>query len=529
MTVPTQVNVEPQVLRALRGLKGRGTLGDVVAAAGLPRDAVEGALKDLLESRRGHLDVSESGELVYGFEPSLIRRDAVPLLQRIRGRVGAFLTKAFKAWIVVTFVVYFALFVALVIAAIVAMMSRGDDRRGGGMGRRRGGSGGHFPLGNFWLWYYIWTPRWRLGRPYYGRRWEKTLHRDDRAPFYKKVFAFVFGPDRPRPTRTQLDRSTLQLIRARKGVLTSAELVQHTALPLPEAEEEMGRLLGSYAGEPKVTEEGDLVYAFPELMVSAHGRVAAREPSPAWMRMEYPVELTGNDKKTDTLIAGMGIFNLVAGATAPWFIFPQLGIGGTPALIGLVVIPVVFSLLFLSAPLLRRYTIGRENRARLGRNVRRAVLSLVYGEALGSGASVTLELAYEHARAKLGTDVDRALVEQALHQLASEFDADVLSRSDGALGFRFPAARRQFLASEAVRTRLRLEEQRLGPTVFSSGDSASEAEARERANFDRQLASQETDLGGYLISPTSVAFEDDFELVAFDEEIRRAQTGGGIR
>jgi len=495
----------------------------VVSATGLPRDTVEGELKELLESRRGHLDVSESGELVYGFEPSLIRRDAVPLLRRLRSGIGGFLSKAFKAWIVVTFVVYFALFVALVIAAIVAMMSRGDDRRGGG-GRRRGGSVGHFPLGNFWLWYYIWTPRWRLGRPYYGRRWERTLHKDDRAPFYKKVFAFVFGPDRPQPTRAQLDRSTLQLIRARKGVLTSAELVQHTALPLPEADEEMGRLLGSYAGEPKVTGEGDLVYAFPELMVSAHGRVAAREPAPAWMRMEYPVELTGNEKKTDAIIAGMGIFNLVAGATAPWFIFPQLGIGGMPAFIGLVVIPVIFSLLFLGAPVVRRFSIKRENRARLHRNVRRAVLSLAYGEALGEGASVTVEAAHQHARAKLGADIDRALVEEALHQVASEFDADVLSRPDGELGFRFPGARRQFLASETVRSSLRLEDQTLGPTVFSSGDSASEADARDRANFDRELTPVDADLSGYLASPTSVGFEDDFELVAFDEELSRTQS-----
>jgi len=486
---------------------------------------VEGALKELLESRRGHLDVSESGELVYGFEPSLIRRDAVPLLQRLKGGIGGFLAKAFKAWIVVTFVVYFALFVALVVAAIVAMLSRGDDRRGGGGGRGRGGSRGHFPLGNFWLWYYIWTPRWRLGRPYYGRRWEQTLHKDDRAPFYKKVFAFVFGPDRPQPTQTQLDRSTLRLIRARRGVLTSAELVQHTALPLPQADEEMGRLLGAYAGEPSVSGDGEVVYAFPELMVSAHGRVKASEPAPAWMRMEYPVELTGNDKKTDALIGGMGLFNLVAGATAPWFIFPQLGISGMPAFIGLVLVPVIFSVLFLGAPVVRRFTTRRENKARLQRNVRRAVLSLAYGEALGKGASVTIEAAYQHTQAKLGVDIDRALVEAAVHQLAAEFDADVLSRPDGALGFRFPGARRQFLASESVRTSLRLEEQTLGATIFSSGDSTSEADARELANFDRQLSPEDADLSGYLASPTSVGFEDDYEVVAFDEEMRRANAG----
>ena len=51
----------PEVLKALRSLKGRGTLGDVVSGVGLPRDQVEDTLKSLLESHQGHLEVSESG------------------------------------------------------------------------------------------------------------------------------------------------------------------------------------------------------------------------------------------------------------------------------------------------------------------------------------------------------------------------------------------------------------------------------------------------------------------------------------
>ena len=218
----------------------------------------------------------------------------------------------------------------------------------------------------------------------------------------------------------------------------------------------------------------------------------------------------------------MGAFNLVAGATAPWFIFPQLGIGGLPAFIGLVLIPVIFSVLFLAAPVVRRLSVRRENSARQKRNVRRAVLSLAYGEALGKGDSVTVDAAYAHVRDKLGAErIERSHVEEALHELASEFDADVLSRPDGALGFRFPAARRQFLASEAVRRDLRLEEQTLGSTVYSTADTTAGADARDLANFDRQLAAQDADLSGYLSSPGRVGFEADYEVVAFDEELQR--------
>ena len=525
--VPAQEDVQEDVLDAVRSLGGTGTVGDVVASSGRPRDEVESALRSLLETRRGHLDVSDSGELVYRFDPKLIRRDAEPLTTRFRRSVSRFLKGAFKAWIVSMLVVYFAVFVALVVAALVAMASRGDNRRGGWGRPGRGPPIGRFPIGDFWLWYYIWTPRWRLGRPYYGRRWERTLPKEERVPFYKKVFAFVFGPDRPEPTRKQLDRSTLRLIRARSGVVSPAELVQHTALPLHEAEEEMGRLTGAYAGEPHVTPDGELVYAFPELMVSAHGSVRATEPKPAWLRMEHPLELTGNEKKTDALIAGMGGFNLLAGATAPWFIFPQLGIGGLPAFVGLVVIPVIFSLVFLGIPMARRLGVRRENRKRQKRNARRAILGLVYEEALTDGDSVTVDQALAHATAKLGADsVRREDVEEAMHALSAEFDADVIAREDGAIGYRFPAIRKQFLASEASRRTLRLDSQRLGPTVYSTEDTTSEANARDLESFDRELAGATPDLAGYLPSPGRIDFEDDYELVAFDEELERLRASG---
>ncbi len=521
----------PDVLKALRSLGGRGTLGDVVSSVGLPLDQVEDILKSLLESHQGHLEVSESGELVYLFDRKLIRRDRVPTLQRLRSAAKKILTSAFKGWIVAMLVVYFVVFVVLVILALVAMSRGGNRRSGGSFGRSAGRHSGHFHFPSFWLWYYIWTPRWRLGSPYYGRRWEATLEKDARPPFYKKVFAFVFGPDRPEPTRKQLDRGTLRLIRARKGALTTAELVEHTAMALPDAEEEMGRLLGSYAGEPTVSRDGELVYTFPELMTSAHGAVKAREPNPAWMRMEYPLELTGNEKKHDAVIVGMNGFTLVAAATAPAFIIPQVSsyypslawLGGTAGFWGLVIIPVVFSVLFFSIPLLRVLGVRRENRAREARNVRRQVLGLVYREALAGGGAVTVEAATAHVQARMkDRTVDPGAVEAALHQLAAEFDADVSAgeSGEGSLRFSFPAIRKQFLASETVRRRLKLEEGKIGKVVYSSADSAEEASERDQAAFDRELAAN-VDLTAYLPSPDRAGFEDEFEIVAFEEELKR--------
>ena len=116
------------LVAALRKSKGTATLGDVVAATGLPSNDVESGLKSLLETHQGHLAVSESGELLYQFDRKLIEREHIPAAERIRTALWSGFQKAFKVGISVVLVVYFVIFVALVIAALFANK---DDRRGG--------------------------------------------------------------------------------------------------------------------------------------------------------------------------------------------------------------------------------------------------------------------------------------------------------------------------------------------------------------------------------------------------------------
>lgn len=497
---------ERSVRQALRGLRGRATVGDVVEATGLARDEAESTLKGLLAAYQGHMEVGEHGDLVYRFDPALIRRDHVSAWVRLWEGAKAWLTKAFKVWIMLMLVVYFVVFVVLVIAAFVAIMSRGNDDRGWGGGGRRG-RGGHFHIP---IWWWFWGPRYGRHRHYYGTRYVK---KGDKVPFYRKVFAFVFGPDRPQLTQAQRDRSLIRLIRARRGVLTSTELVQHAGTPLPEAEDEMARLMGAYDGDVHVSDEGVIFYSFPELMVSAHGPVTAREPAPAWRRLERPLELTGNAKKDDMLVAGLNGFNLVAAALAPGFIFPALQIGGPLAWTGLVGVPLVFSALFFGIPLVRRVRLRRENARRERRNVRRLLEGAVFEGALLE-RSVSPREAYEAVRQGLGRDPGEALVRDELNALAAEFEADVMAAEDGTLRFRFPRIRTAFLAAARARKRLALETRTVGDIVYSSADDEARAGERELAEFDKELA-------GYVAAPRRVEYFDEMDLAAFDQELAK--------
>lgn len=236
------------------------------------------------------------------------------------------------------------------------------------------------------------------------------------------------------------DRKTLRLIRCREGVLSLAELVEHTGLPLPEARREMARLAQDYGGEPHPSWDGHVVWAFPELMSSAHGRFAAPEPKPAWVRAEDPVE--------KARVSALGWFGRL--------------------LHGL------------------RHSIRHRFRDR--RTLRRYALGHVVQTALAGKGVVSLEGTVRYLRRRVGTRrVSRAAVEGALRQLADEFDAPV-TEIGGDLFFGFRNVKRQFLASRVVRRRICLGSTASGRVVYDSSDSPAAAAERELELFDAELA-----------------------------------------
>jgi hypothetical protein len=112
-------------------------------------------------------------------------------------------------------------------------------------------------------------------------------------------------------------------------------------------------------------------------------------------------------------------------------------------------------------------------------------------------------------------------VGRALEELALELDADVAPNDAGGLQYTFGALPRQLLAAERVRRTLELEKRELGEIVFSTSDTTETAGARELRLFDETLAGP-ADLGRHRAATDAVAYEHDFDLVAFDEELKRS-------
>jgi len=372
------------VARALLVLGGRGTLGDVVLATGLPCAVAQRSLEALMAREQVHVTVAESAVVTYRLEE---RRRAV----------------------------------------------RGVIRR--------------------------WNPLTTI-----AQRWPSA-------------------PD-GHPGR-EFDQKTLRLIRARGGVISVAEYVEHTGLPSPDADRDLRRLATLYGGEAHPSLDGHTVYAFPQLVVSAHGRFSVREPRPAWVRARDPMRSMAKRGRRPTIrlaLSAVGFVSSVAGAAfvvlGSDLVGPGVVLGTLAAAIGA----------WVSGREVYRVLKGtRRFRFEDQATVRRYALGYVFETALKGKGVVSLDRTRDHLQARAGTrPVRRSTVEGALRQLADEFAAPI-TELNGDLFFGFRNVKRQFLASHLQRAQLKLDRQPSGRTLFDSGDSPLDASERELDSFDRAL------------------------------------------
>ncbi|MDH3270416.1 MAG: hypothetical protein OEN56_03745 [Gemmatimonadota bacterium] len=297
---------------------------------------------------------------------------------------------------------------------------------------------------------------------------------------WRPARAWLRRGERPCP----FDRKTLRLIRARGGVISIAELVEHTGLTVEGAEQEARRLALRYGGEAHDSLDGHVVWAFPVLVESAHGDFHVREPRPAWARARDPMDGHG---LTRTWAAGVFGFSAAGLGALSWaFTFPP-GVLGRIILLSVVAGASTATAFALTGGIVRRVARHPRLRLRHTATVRRYAFGYVVETALKGKGVVSLDRTVAHLRARAaGGGISRTVVERALRLLADEFDAPI-SEHGGDVFFGFRNVKRQFLASQISRAQLRLQRSAEGETVYDSGDSESVAGERELESFDRAL------------------------------------------
>jgi hypothetical protein len=425
---PKELN--PKIMQAVEQLGYRATVGDVAAQAGLNVAVAQQGLLALASEAKGHLQVAESGEVVYQFPQDFrdVLRNKYLWLQ-IQEWLG-------KAWgivfylIRISFGVALILSIALIAIALVAIAIAASAGRDGDSD-----DGGGFSLPQFWFpWDFFW-----IFDPYpYGRDYQRgPVKPKEKAElnFLEAVFSFLFGDGNPNQDLDNRRWRTIgSVIRRQRGAVTAEQIAPYldelgTGYAL-DYEEYMLPVLTRFNGRPEVSPDGALVYHFPELQTTVQDSVADAGSAVGqnWMtvspylreqRWEFS-RATSGQKMAAIALGGVNLVGALALGKAL--------AGGAAALGGIVgFVGAIYGLLlaygvgFLAIPLVRYFWIQQRNGVIEGRNIQRRQRAEVLNQG-DEPLQKKLNFAKQFAAETVITDQDliyssdRDLIEQGLEQ-----------------------------------------------------------------------------------------------------------------
>ncbi len=297
------------VIDAVEQLGLRVTLGDIASSTGLALEEAKQELLKLAQKAGGHLQVSRQGDIAYvfptDFRDILKRREQQDRLAALGRRVWG----GFLYGLRISFGILLVVSILLITLALIALQmasSREEDNRS----RSRGG-GFFFYFPDLWVGNPFWDPY-----PYtYGGYPSGARSRGEKAEmnFLEAVYSFLFGDGDPNANLEE-ERYALigQVIRANGGVIAAEQVLPYLDVepgsPALEYEDYMLPILLKFDGQPEVSEDGDIVYRFPELQVAASERRSKKIPE---VLQEKPWVFSRATPGQLTLAAGLGVLNFL--------------------------------------------------------------------------------------------------------------------------------------------------------------------------------------------------------------------------
>jgi hypothetical protein len=474
------------------------TVADASVASGLPLRDAESGLHWLTSEYRGHLRVTEDGDLVHvfpnGFTKPWETREAT---WRVLSAIGRALFAAgrfvVRAWLLIAMISYALIFVAIIIGLTFARQSDRDD---GAVGTHLlGGLLRGIADALFWTFhpfsplYYGYGYGGAYGDGLAGAR-RVRAHDPNEVPFYEKVNRFVFGPTMPPVDPHAMRTRILEEIRVQKGRIGLADVMRVTGLPRDQADPLMARLMLDHEGTVEVAEQGGIVYRFEGLRRTAEApgtapdgtRVSSRRAVAAWETPATLPPLTGNNGGANLAIALLNAFNMLAsgwviahGLTisnlftllttrvprgAPPLVLPY---DGVPIALGLV--PFVFSVALFALPALRAFARTRQEKKVAQENARLAILREVLTRAPKKEPvpDEVLRVAY---RVATGADPTSKEITARVVDLGGDVDVGPA----GEVRYRFADLEAEAEALEEERAHAPAEEAKLGRVVFASDE-----------------------------------------------------------
>lgn len=363
------IELNTSVMRAVEQLGYRVTVGDVSSKAGIDLNTAERGLLALASEAGGNLQVAETGEIAYLF-PRNFRGVLRNKYWRLRWQEWWQ-----KAWNVLFYIIRISfgilliasivlIAVAILILLIAMSASRGDnDDRGDS------GGGGFIFIPRFWFgpdFFWIFTPDYNR-RQSRQRARSRTPDSDREMSFLEAVFSFLFGDGDPNADlEDRRWQSIAAVIRNSRGAIVAEQIAPYL--------DDLGRgfdreyehymlpVLTRFNGRPQVSSDGQLVYHFPELQVTATERRVASVP--AYLK-ELPWRFSRATSGQITMAAGLGVLNFVLAIVLSTLLQDQALVAELGGLVAFVnaLFPVLlaYGTAFLAVPTIRYFWLKRRN------------------------------------------------------------------------------------------------------------------------------------------------------------------------
>ncbi|MEM8605227.1 MAG: hypothetical protein AAGF24_15515 [Cyanobacteria bacterium P01_H01_bin.121] len=393
-----------KLIKAIRKLDPRFTVGDAATKAGLDLQTTEQGLLALASEVGGTLQVADTGEIVYQFpnDPEGVLRS-----KYFKLRLQAVARKLWQGIfyvIRISFGLLLMLSIALLaIAIVLVIIGITASQKGGQSDDRSSNRSSNTGLNLYFLtrilsstdWYWFFymgggRPRYRQGRSYktydnysYKQRRSASTSSDSSLNFLEAVFSYLFGDGDP---NDELDERRWQevatVIRNNKGSVVAEQLAPYLDQPErgfdEDYEDYMLPVLTRFNGRPQVSPSGQLIYAFPELQTTtSEWRSRAVEPYLQEEEWEFSQASSGQITGAVTL----GAVNLALAVVFGLLIWDPSVLGSGDAVsvaaefVGFVaaLFPVLlaYALGFFAIPGIRYFSLQGRNRKIRDRNTQR--------------------------------------------------------------------------------------------------------------------------------------------------------------
>jgi hypothetical protein len=349
----------PAIMRSVEQLGYRVTVGDVATQIGLNIAEVNQGLLALAAEAGGHLQVAQSGDVVYQFPQNF--RDI------LRNKYLQIRLKEWwkKVWSVlfylirISFGIFLIISILLITVTIIIIMTASSDRDNDN--RSSNSRGFNFFFFPDLFWYF--SPNYNDNRQ--ERRREKGENSE--MNFLEAVFSFLFGDGDPNANLEERRWEEIgAVISNNQGAVVAEQIAPYLddigEKYQQEYEDYMLPVLVRFNGFPQVSSEGQIVYYFPELQVRASKK---QRRSVSEYLHEFAWRFSAASSGQIMLSAGLGGVNFVGALILGNLLTKNAvaaQIGGLVAFTqGIYGLLLAYGIGFLAIPLIRYFWINWRN------------------------------------------------------------------------------------------------------------------------------------------------------------------------